>query len=176
MCTIIRLCIPDGIHTIECPPGAVTFITTRATSCIIDPGYLNKNWSDTSWIDYQLLPHIIKYTGTDAVDTLIILRTTKKTVENLAQFIIPTFPIKKLYCCIEANLYNTLSKKIYRLRKVCDAHKVTLYMLMHPETIEVYHDSVLHIILSNESRMHTKDKGWMVQGTLHKKSFTMQHR
>lgn len=172
VCSTLRLCMPPRIHTLDCPPGTLTLMATSEKTIVIDPGYLNKNWSDQSWIEYQLTPYIIQYTGNDFIDTLILLKATQKTFENLTRLIIPTITIKCIYCCIDTITKNKFSDQIKKLYKLCYVRNIKLHILTYSQTIEIYHHASTHIVLTHQS----KKIGWSAQGIFSNKPFHISCR
>lgn len=62
------------IKPIECNGGTVTLIQTNGTTTLIDPGAIGRRISAPSWIEYTLAPTIIKTTGSNRIDHMVVLQ------------------------------------------------------------------------------------------------------
>lgn len=84
--TLYFLYTPQSlIHTLDCHGGTVTILKDKSTLVVIDPGFIGKRISATSWCEYTLLPEIIKKTGNRSIDHFICLRPGKNLFDALEQ-------------------------------------------------------------------------------------------
>lgn len=70
---------PEPIHSISCNNGILTLVNTYNKLFIIDPGVLGKKSSTAAWVEYNLVPWIIKSTGQTNVDGIIVQKPNKAT-------------------------------------------------------------------------------------------------
>lgn len=86
-CTYLKIAYtPQSfVKNIACNKGYVTFIYDNGKTAIIDPGYIGQRISAPSWIQYTLIPNIIKSSGATTIDHLIILQPGKITFDAIKQ-------------------------------------------------------------------------------------------
>lgn len=74
---------------------------------LVDPGVIGQRISSCSWIEYTLIPHIIKTTGKTRINHIILLQPNKVTFDAIA-----------LLCTkIEVkNIYATMGRKYEKNR------------------------------------------------------------
>ena len=83
-------------HELECNGEHVVIARTNNKTIVCDPGFIGKKISAPSWVEYTLVPEIIKKTGGNVVDYLIVLQPgimTFRAVEKLCSLM----NIKNLY-------------------------------------------------------------------------------
>lgn len=74
-------------ETIACNGGQVTILRTKNKTAVIDQGFVGKKISAPSWVEYTLIPEIIKKTGSNTIDHLIVLQPgimTFRALEKLS--------------------------------------------------------------------------------------------
>ncbi len=72
------------ITTIACNKGEITLIRAHNKTIVVDPGVIGQRLSAPSWVQYTLIPEIIKQTGATTIDHLIILKPGVIILEALA--------------------------------------------------------------------------------------------
>lgn len=71
----------DLCSSISCNGGQVHVIYSNKKTVIIDPGVIGKRISAASWVEYTLIPEIIKLTGSTTIDHFIMLQPSQMTFE-----------------------------------------------------------------------------------------------
>lgn len=75
---------PSMIKYIPCNNGSVTMLYNNKNLALIDPGVIGQRPSASSWVQYTLIPDIIKTTGKNCIDHLILLQLNKTLFEAVA--------------------------------------------------------------------------------------------
>lgn len=81
---------------IPCNNGEVTFMHKNNKTFIIDPGFIGQRFSAPSWVQYTLIPEIIKQTGSTTLDYVIILKPGTIILEALTT-LCSNIKVKTLY-------------------------------------------------------------------------------
>ncbi len=87
---------PQKIEKLPCHNGELTIIKTSDKLAIIDPGVLGRRLSAPSFVEYTLLPHLIKNYGTQTIDHLVLLQPGKLLFEAV-EHLIDKAIIKQIY-------------------------------------------------------------------------------
>lgn len=72
------------IETIACNKGAVTMIHHANNVIIIDPGVIGQSIAAPTWVEYTLMPAIIKTTGKTCIDHLVLLQPNQMVFSAIA--------------------------------------------------------------------------------------------
>lgn len=83
-------------QTIACNNGDVTIFYAHNQLALIDPGVIGQKVSAGSWVQYTLLPSIIKTVGRTSIEHVIILQPNKMIFEALEQ-LSTIANVKKVY-------------------------------------------------------------------------------
>lgn len=143
------------LRTIPCSRGYVTLIRAHETTWLIDPGHSARLNDPINWIDYTLLPTIIKTTGSMNIDHYIIMRPTVRTLKAL-HHLIGQATIHHLYIPFwEKQPANskTLSRTFMRLKHLCEQEHTKIHRLKsNPATIFV---TIMPSVLLNKPCVDT---------------------
>lgn len=91
------ICPPTNItEQIPCNNGIVTLIKTGGNNIVIDPGCIGRRLSAPSWVEYSFAPLLIKKTGKNCIDHLIVLQPGIITF-NYLEKLCSIMTIKNLY-------------------------------------------------------------------------------
>jgi hypothetical protein len=143
------------IQKIPCNKGQVTLVVTPSTTILIDPGYIGQRISAPSWIEYTLIPHIIKTTGTNRIDTVIILQPNKTTFEALEAFY-GLCDIKKIYIPQwDGRLPLSIWQRFSHLKQIAKAHHS--WIKVYSQIQNLKQDSHCSIIIEPSARMIKKN-------------------
>lgn len=94
------------IEYIPCNNTTVTLIRDAKYVMLIDTGGIGQRISATSWVQYHLIPHIIKTTGKTILDSVIFLQVNKTSCEALKK-LCEHIHIKNIYIpTTDENLYH----------------------------------------------------------------------
>ncbi|HSW74138.1 MAG TPA: hypothetical protein VLG71_03190 [Candidatus Limnocylindria bacterium] len=63
-----------NLFTIPCNKGSLTVLHDNKQLIVIDPGYMGQRTNAASWVQYTLMPELIRLTGSTTIDHLIILQ------------------------------------------------------------------------------------------------------
>jgi hypothetical protein len=84
------------ITHVPCNRGELAILYSHNQLTIIDPGVLGQRLSAPSWVEYTLVPMIIKSTGQTTITNLVVMQPSHITFEA----------VKTLYCtCNIKNIY-----------------------------------------------------------------------
>lgn len=84
------------LKTLSCNKGALTFIASNKECIMIDPGYLGQRISANSWIQYTLIPYVIKELGRTTIDHCIILHPSGLVFQALER-LCTKMKVKNIY-------------------------------------------------------------------------------
>ncbi len=98
------------LKTLGCNKGAINFIVTDKECVMIDPGYLGQRISTSSWIQYTLIPTIIKDFGRTTIDHCVILHPSGLVFQALER-LCTKIQIKNIYLVC---WFGDMSKKALR--------------------------------------------------------------
>lgn len=147
-CTAYHSLFPLFNQSVECSPGKVHIFAYPKETWIIDPGYLNKNWADASWLNYQLLPSIIKQTHSCTIEGIVILHATYNTLKNLHMHIIGNLKVHRIVCCISPEIIKQHKFEIYKLARHCKHHAIKLNLIKYPNQYTILNEKQQQLILT----------------------------
>jgi hypothetical protein len=104
------------ITHIPCNRGQVTLLTTKKELVLIDPGYLGQRINAASFVQYTLIPEILKKTGSNCLDHVIVLQPSSMTFQALAT-LCSKVTVKNIYLVVwhdqasKSHLYNYFNWK-----------------------------------------------------------------
>ena len=84
------------LQSIPCNKGSVTLIHVENQLILIDPGVIGQRISAPSWIEYTLMPDIIKTTGKTEIDLVIVLQPSLMTFQAM-QTLVSKMRVHTLY-------------------------------------------------------------------------------
>ena len=64
----------QAVETMPCNRGTITIVHDQQNLIVIDPGVIGQKISAATWVEYTLIPHIIKTSGKTTIDSLILLQ------------------------------------------------------------------------------------------------------
>lgn len=70
---------------ISCNNGTIPIIQSNNKITVIDPGFIGQRTSATSWVQYSLVPHLIKQSSKNTIDHLILLKPGTFLFEAIEQ-------------------------------------------------------------------------------------------
>jgi hypothetical protein len=65
---------PAAIYQMPCNKGHITIVRNRNKLVLIDPGVIGQRISAPSWVEFTLIPSLIKEYGATSIDTIILLQ------------------------------------------------------------------------------------------------------
>ena len=124
------------VETVPCNAGAITMVHDTNHLVIIDPGVICQRISAQSWIQYTLIPHIIKTTGKTSIDHLILLQPNKTTFEAITK-LCKQFTVKKLYLVYWKGNITFPERKSLRTLCACIKEKKITFIRINQRIIKV---------------------------------------
>lgn len=88
--------IQPTIKYIPCNRGVLYLAQSQGNIVLIDPGFLGQRISAPSFVEFTLVPEIIRTMGTSTLDTIIILQPSQTTFDAVRQL---------AECCCIKSLY-----------------------------------------------------------------------
>jgi len=114
------------IKPITCHNGEVICIYNKGKTAIIDPGYIGQRISAQSWMQYTLIPEIIKSCGKTSIDYLIFMQPGKivfDTIESMLEII----HVKNIYLVSwQGNMDKYILKSFYNMKNTAIANKTVI--------------------------------------------------
>lgn len=134
---LMHTTVPKKIQAISCNKGSLALIACQSKTIVLDPGYLGSlPSSSSSFVQYTLVPTIIKNAGTMTIDALIILKVTMTTlaaIATMAQFMtIHTIYFPKL----QGSMMGKDEEKWNNFKRILDEHNIELVSIEYPFSIQ----------------------------------------
>lgn len=121
------------IENLPCAHGALHIIKTSGQLIIVDPGCLGRYISAPSFVQYNLMPHLVNKYGTNTIDHLILLQPGKLTFDA-TQAIMQKGFIKHVYI---PYWHGALSKSglcaYMRMKELAELHETKVHRLGNHE-------------------------------------------
>ncbi len=144
--------------TIACAQGSVTLVHAHNTTVLIDTGALNRIPTPESWVEYTLLPELIKQLGSTKIDHYVFVQPTFRGFKA-AQAVVEFAPVKNVYFpywCGDAD--KKLLGAYGGLKRACADHNVTIKRMgKTPLTINLSNDEKISL---------TTQKPWITKGDI----------
>ena len=122
----IARCSSDSYETVACNRGSVTLLYTNKQLTLIDPGVIGQRMSAPNWIEYSLIPHIIKTIGTTTIDHLILLQINGVLFEAVT-ILINKMHVKHIYLVQwDGTLPEPWAKKFEKLQQTARQQNVLI--------------------------------------------------
>ena len=176
---------PCPIASIACNQGHVSLVYTNKQVVLIDPGVLGARLAPSSWVEFTLVPTIIKMTGQTTIEHLIILQPSQLTFDAISA-LCNACRVKKIYMPLWHGSMTQGQKRSYA--QLMESVKInnTQFIRIHSDTaIELGTEKLT--LSPKQQTIKSKEmayKAWHVSGTikatqldcfsqkLHKKSVT----
>lgn len=166
---------PD-IHELPCTQGNIYLVSTDQEITVIDPGYLGRYASASSYIEYTLIPLLAQQHGTQTIDHLILLQPGQILFEAIAKLLEKT-TIKNIYLPVWKG--DGSKKMLYffmRMKDVAAEKQCTMHRLIKPDYVITKHPEQ-SITLTQLKHQATSSQvtyeSYSVTGTIDKKPFTI---
>jgi len=144
------------LQEIFCNGGSLTLISTKSHTILIDPGFLGSRISSSSYVQYTLVPSIIKSAGTMTVDVLVILKINMATVAAIAtmcQFItIHTIYLPQL----QGTMNEKDAEQWNNFKNILDEHNIATVPLEYPLSIRVDNEKLTVTPQQKKIRYHSQ--------------------
>jgi hypothetical protein len=139
---------PHTIIEIPCNTKQVYLVNTDNNTLLIDPGALGTIANPESWIEFTLMPALIKNTGHTTVDKILILQPSQRTFQAITCCL--SSATQQLYMPFWNGDMKPSQKRSYaQLMKTVEQNKVTLTRFGKECTLKLSSTS-LHIKALNE--------------------------
>lgn len=103
---------PLPVTSIPCNRGHISLLYTGNQTILIDPGVLGARLSSSSWVEFTLVPTIIKMTGKTTIEHLIILQPSQLTFDALCA-LANACHVKRIYMPLWQGLMSQGQKRSY---------------------------------------------------------------
>lgn len=139
---------PQSIVEIPCNNTLVYLVNIKNNTLLIDPGALGTVANPESWIEFTLMPAVIKNTGHTTIDQMIVLQPSQRTFKAITYCLDSI--TKKIYMPFWNGDMNPGQKRSYaQLMKAVKQNKATL-MRFGKECTITLGPTLLHINALNE--------------------------
>lgn len=124
-----------AISTLACNKGDITILRTKTQELIvIDPGYIGQRASAASWMNYTLLPHLIKTSGSTMIDHLIVLQPSSTLFQAL-ELVCTKVGIKKIYIIgWQQDESSKIGRAYMRFKRMATAKQIKLVRIGHRQS------------------------------------------
>lgn len=164
----------SGVVAVAYNNDEIPILHHAQKTVVIDPGILGKRASAVSWVNYTLVPELIKQTGRLVIDHLIIMQPSIRTFEALVA-LSTKVQIKHIYLPVWTG---TMPRGIWRnFFTLCERIKneggSVIRIGGYKKIITITADFVVHIqpldrqLKYNEARF----PAWLVHGQIDKQPF-----
>jgi len=143
------------VQAIPCNNGSLTLICNQSKTMLIDPGYLGSRTASASYVQYTLVPSIIKSAGTLTIDALIILKLTMTTLQAIAAMS-QRMTIHTIYVpALKGQLSATESDQWQTFKNSMDASGIMIVPIENPFSILLGNKKFTVTPTAKKIRYHT---------------------
>jgi hypothetical protein len=143
------------IASFPCNRGAVTIIYHDRAITVIDPGYIGQRLSAPSWVQYTLMPHLIRTYGTCAITHIITLRNNTMTLEALERLCTTAGGLTTIYMPPMPTDMTPATTRTYKHLRTTAYHKKVALRFLHddafPISISNTKNMTLHPVATTET-------------------------
>lgn len=132
------------IKTITCNNGELALLQTKKETILIDPGFLGSRISAPSFVQYRLIPTIIKTAGTTSIDALIVLQTNQMTMQAIST-LCTMMHVRNVYLPAWSGTLSIGEKIAYRQLKISMQEHDTKFIPINRQTTIAVHNGSLTI-------------------------------
>lgn len=168
--------IKNGIYTINRFNDNVYLLHSHNHTLLIDPGNIRATQNNGQWLDYTLLPYLIKKIGTPSIDSVIMLSISHANIEMLAAYL-KKISIKTIYL---PQWFNRLPQKTNDLLSTIEysvkSIKGSIIYINHINKIIDEKGSIIATIRTDGLNNNYKDAHYqslLVEGQVDKAPFTL---
>lgn len=123
--------------TIPCNHGHISILHANNQTTLIDPGVLGARLSATSWVEFTLIPEIIKMTGQTTIAHLIVLQPSQLTFDAI-RTLCNTCIVKNIYMPLWLGAMTRGQKRSYaQYMAAVKKNDTKLIRLKYDTTIEL---------------------------------------
>jgi len=130
-CAYLKLinCPSRVIKHIACNGAQVTLIHNYRTTIVIDPGYIGRRISAPSWVEYTLVPEIIKSCGSNCIEHLVVMQPGKMTFDAI-QKLLTTITVKNIHLvCFFGPMKKSTARSFFALKRETKKRNVTIHRI-----------------------------------------------
>lgn len=164
------------IAHIMCNKGHVTFIKHNNNTVLIDPGVIGQRLSAPSWIEFTLLPEIIKQYGCTHFDYVITLQPSKLTFDALTTLCQKSI-VKNLYIPYwQGTTTKSMWRSFFQLKEIVEKNNVKLVRLYNKNKTLFLSQNNTIVITPEEKKITVKDityAGFNVTSCVDNQRFTL---
>lgn len=145
-CTYIQVAHSKtfSIETFACNKGEITIIHDHAQLIVIDPGVIGQRISAPSWIEFTLIPHLIKMSGKTTIDYLILMQPNGSLFQAIA-VLSKKIKVKKiLLVCWQGTLTKREWAYFFDLKRAAQENNTQFERITHKN---------MHIKLSGQNKI-----------------------
>lgn len=146
LATVLAACIMYGLYNncygptlleIPCGKGTITVLHTRNYTMLIDRGYTSAIASASSWVQYTLVPTLIKNYGNPVIDSYICMRPGIRSFQ-VAQASASALYVRSLYIPYwTGSASSSMLRSYYALKNVLRLKNIQLLRIAPQSTITI---------------------------------------
>jgi len=158
---------PIPVTSIACNRGHINLLYTDNQTILIDPGVLGARLSSSSWVEFTLIPTIIKMTGQTTIEHLIILQPSQLTFDALSA-LCNACHVKRIYMPLWTGTMTQGQKRSYAqfMQSVKD-NKIQLVRIKTEMVLEIGSSTLT--LTPQAKTIKSKEiayNGWQVSGII----------
>ena len=158
------------IASIACNRGYIGMLNTHNQIVLIDPGVLGAHASSSSWIEFTLVPTMIKMTGQTIIEHLVVLQPSQLTFDAV-RALCNTCHVKRIYMPFWNGTMTQGQKRSYaQYMDVVQNNAIEIIRIKQGLVIEL--DSEKLTFIPRKQPIKSKQMGyeaWQVSGTINGK-------
>lgn len=126
------------IQTLDCNRGQLHIVHENKQLVVIDPGVIGQRISAPSWIEYTLIPHLIKTSGKTTINHLVLLQPGAVLFEAIAT-LCEKIKVKNIYLiCWQGSLTRHEWAKFFAMKRICKEAGTQIHRIGYKEiTLEL---------------------------------------
>lgn len=135
-----------SLETLECNHGNIHIVHENKQLVVIDPGVIGQRISAPSWVEYTLMPHLVKSSGKTEIDYLILMQPGALLFEAIAK-LCEKIRIKKIYLiCWQGTLSKHEWRHFFALKRATQENKCSLERISYkPIEIDLSRGNKIYI-------------------------------
>jgi len=134
----------NNIQIIPCNRGQLTLLHDKKHLIVIDPGVIGQRISAASWVEYTLVPELIKSSGKTTIDSLILLQPGAMLFDAITT-LVSKIKVKEIYLiCWQGSMTKYEWAKFFAMKRMLDCQGTVMHRITNKE---------MEIVLTHASKV-----------------------
>ena len=117
-----------ALGTIACKKHTLSYLYKSGTVTVIDTGVIASNYNTASWLEYTLMPELIKQTGCNTITCFMVIEPSERIFTGLAH-LITLYRVREIVLPFWKTEHIFLNRAYIKLKRTAAQHGTTLTFL-----------------------------------------------